>query len=324
MVECSDFGMKEIGGYFELELRRGEHYHQDALRLNTGRNCFEYILRSRQYRKVYIPYYTCEVMLEPLRKCDVAWEYYHIDRYFEPVGTLALQKDEAFLYTNYWGVKQDCVERLAGIYGKQLIVDNSQAFYASRMDGIDTFYSARKFFGVPDGAYLYTDKRLDVELEQDVSYQRCAHLLRRIDESASQGYADFRKDDEMLDNQPIKRMSRLTERLLEGIDYEGIKKRRRENFQYLHQALKEGNQLEVVLRDEDVPMVYPYLAENGQELKKKLIENKVYVATYWGNVLRWCNSNNIECDLVNRMLCLPIDQRYGIDEMKKQLDLIRL
>ena len=309
MVECSDFGMKEIGGYFELELRHGEHYHQDALRLNTGRNCFEYILRSRQYRKVYIPYYTCEVMLEPLRKCDVAWEYYSIDKYFEPEGTLALQKDEAFLYTNYWGVKQDCVERLAGIYGKQLIVDNSQAFYASRMDGIDTFYSARKFFGVPDGAYLYTDKRLEAELEQDVSYQRCTHLLRRIDESASQGYADFRKDDEMLDNQPIKRMSRLTERLLEGIDYEGIKERRRENFQYLHQALKEGNQLEIVLRDEDVPMVYPYLVENGQELRKNLIDNKVYVATYWGNVLEWCNNNGIECNLENRLLCLPVDQR---------------
>ena len=322
MVECSDFGMKEIGGYFELELRHGEHYHQDALRLNTGRNCFEYILRSRQYRKVYIPYYTCEVMLEPLRKCDVAWEYYHIDRYFEPVGTLALQKDEAFLYTNYWGVKQDCVERLAGIYGKQLIVDNSQAFYASRMDGIDTFYSARKFFGVPDGAYLYIDKKLEAELEQDVSYQRCAHLLRRIDESASQGYVDFRKDDEMLDNQPIKRMSRLTERLLEGIDYEGIKKRRRGNFQYLHQALKKGNQLEIVLHDEDVPMVYPYLVENGQELRKKLIENKVYVATYWGNVLRWCSKGALEYELVKNVVTLPMDQRYSNMEMEYIIKLI--
>lgn len=34
---------KAIGGYFELELRKGEHYHKDALRLNTARNCFEYV-----------------------------------------------------------------------------------------------------------------------------------------------------------------------------------------------------------------------------------------------------------------------------------------
>ena len=69
---------------------------------------------------------------------------------------------------------------------KQLIVDNTQAFCFSDR-GVDTFYSARKFFGVPDGAYLYTDKFLNVELEQDVSCQRCEHLLRRIDEGAERG-----------------------------------------------------------------------------------------------------------------------------------------
>lgn len=43
--------MKEIGGYFELELHKGGHYHPDALHLNTGRNCFEYILRAKGYKK---------------------------------------------------------------------------------------------------------------------------------------------------------------------------------------------------------------------------------------------------------------------------------
>ncbi len=34
---------KAIGGYFGLELRHGEHYHKDAIRLNTARNCFEFV-----------------------------------------------------------------------------------------------------------------------------------------------------------------------------------------------------------------------------------------------------------------------------------------
>lgn len=55
--------MKPIGGYFELELRQGEHYHKDAIRLNSARNCFEYILLARKYKKVFLPYYTCEVLL---------------------------------------------------------------------------------------------------------------------------------------------------------------------------------------------------------------------------------------------------------------------
>lgn len=146
--------MHSIGGYFELELRKGEHYHPQALRLNTARNCFEYILRAREYKKVYIPYYTCEVMLEPVSKLGIEHEFYHINEHLEPKETLKLKVDEAFLYTNYFGLKQKCVEKLAGIYGKQLIVDNAQAFYAPRLNEIDTFYSPRKFFGVPDGGYL--------------------------------------------------------------------------------------------------------------------------------------------------------------------------
>ena len=51
--------MEAIGGYFELELRKGKHYHENALRLNSARNAFEYILRVRNYKKIYIPYYTC-------------------------------------------------------------------------------------------------------------------------------------------------------------------------------------------------------------------------------------------------------------------------
>lgn len=49
--------MKEaIGRYFNLELCEGEHYHKNALRLNSARNCFDYVLRARAYRKVFIPY----------------------------------------------------------------------------------------------------------------------------------------------------------------------------------------------------------------------------------------------------------------------------
>lgn len=172
--------MEAIGGYFELELCKGEHCHKKALRLNTARNCFEYVIRARGWKKVFIPYYTCEVMLEPIRKLHVGHEFYHIDEKLEPTCLPKLSANEAFLYTNYFGLKQGCVKRLALEYGKQLIVDDAQAFYAEPLDGIDTFYSARKFFGVPDGAYLYTDKPLQQEFEQDCSYERMSHLLNRV------------------------------------------------------------------------------------------------------------------------------------------------
>lgn len=298
-----------IGGYFELELRKGEHYHKKALRLNTARNCFEYVLRVRKYTKVYIPYYTCEVMLEPLKKCNVAYEFYHINHQLEPDQDFNLQPTEAFLYTNYYGLKQRCVERLAQQYGKQLIVDNAQAFFAEALEGIDTFYSARKFFGVADGAYLYIDKLLDIELEQDQSYDRMIHLLKRADIGAEAGYADFRHNDDSLIGQPIKRMSKITEKILCSIDYESVKDLRRANYLALDSLLKNTNGIELHMDDDSVPMVYPYLT-NDETLRQRLIDNRIFVATYWPNKEWQCAG--FDLILQKQLLPLPITTKFNM------------
>lgn len=306
--------MEAIGGYFSLELPQREEYHKDAIRLNTGRNCLEYILRARGYKKVYVPYYTCEAVMEPINKLGIPYEFYHIDVHFEIRDRFSLKPDETLLYTNYFGLKQRYVEQLAEQLGSHLIVDNTQAFYAKPLAGIDTFYTCRKFFGVADGAYLYTDKLLVEEFEQDESYDRMAHLLKRIDLSAEQGFADFRKVDDGLDNQPIRKMSKLTQRIMQSIDYKAAAKKRRENYLYLQEALGRINNLNFSLEEDAVPMVFPFMAPiNG--IREKLIKNKIFVARYWPNVLDWTTKDEIESLLAFQMQPLPIDQRYGNVEL---------
>ena len=313
--------MDAIGGYFSLELPAREEYHKNAIRLNTGRNCLEYILHARGYKKVYVPYYTCEAVMEPINKLGIPYEYYHIDIHFEIRDRFTLKADEALLYTNYFGMKQHYVEQLAEKIGTRLIVDNTQAFYAQPIQGIDTFYTCRKFFGVADGAYLYTDKLLVDEFEQDESYDRMAHLLKRIDLSAEQGFADFRRVDDGLDNQPIRKMSKLTQRIMQSIDYEAAVKKRRENFLMFHKVLGVENKLQLNLDENAVPMVYPYLVPI-EGLREKLIENKVFVARYWPNVLEWTTKDDLEYLLAYQMQPLPIDQRYDETEMKRIIDII--
>lgn len=313
--------MESIGGYFSLELSLCEEYHRDALRLNTGRNCLEYILRARGYKKVYVPYYTCEAVMEPITKLGIQYKYYHVDIHLEILDCFTLKADEALLYTNYYGLKQRYVEQLAEKFGPRLIVDNTQAFYAQPLPDIDTFYTCRKFFGVADGAYLYCDAVLDEELEQDYSYDRMAHLLKRIDLSAEEGYADFRRVDDGLDNQPIRRMSKLTRRIMQSIDYGAAAKQRSENYLILHEALGGENNLDLPLANDAVPMVYPYFAP-VKELREKLIANKVFVARYWPNVLDWTSKDDIEYLLACQMQPLPVDQRYGVEDMKRIIEII--
>ena len=313
---------KAIGGYFELELSLKEEFHKDALRLNSGKNCLEYILRARQYKKVYIPYYTCDVVLRPFEKLHIPFEFYHINIHLELAQEINLKEGEALLYTNYFGLKQQYVEHLVDRYGKSLIVDNTQAFYAKPLEGIDTFYTCRKFFGVSDGAYLYTDATPIEGLKQSVSYNRMEHLIKRIDLSPTEGFKDFHKNDYRLSEDEIMLMSRFTQRVMESIDYAGVAKKRRMNYMQLHDYLKSSNLLNLSMGIEAVPMVYPYLAP-VKGLREKLIENKVFVARYWPNVLDWTTKDDIEYLLAYQMQPLPIDQRYGEEEMNKIIEIIK-
>lgn len=312
---------KSIGGYFELELPQGTEYHNQAIALNTGRNALEYILRVRGYKRVYLPYYSCEVLLEPFEKLGIEFTFYHINTNLESDFQKTLSSDEAILYINYFGLKQDYVETMAQRYGKQLIVDNTQAFFAQPIDGIDTFYSCRKFFGVPDGAYLYCDKELESDLEQDHSWERMTHLLKRIDVSAESAYADFREEDEKLKDNPIKTMSPLTHRIMASIDYSGVAEKRRQNYQLLEEAFCNKNGISLSLAAEAVPMVYPFLSTDVQ-LHQHFIDNKVYVATYWPNVMGWVDSTNIEYTLATQLVPLSIDQRYDKEEMNTLIKVI--
>ncbi len=313
--------MDSIGGYFGLELRRGGHYHNGALRLNTARNAFEYVLSVRGYRKVYLPYYTCEAMIQPICRLGLEYSFYHIDEKLEPVDLPDLGDGEAFLYTNYFGLKQGCVLSLSARYEKHLIVDNAQAFYAEPVKSLDTFYSARKFFGVPDGAYLYTDAVIDGTLELDQSSARCTHLLKRIELGAEAGYGDFHMAEKSLDNQPIRRMSVLTEAMMAGIDYREARERRLANYRILETALGEVNRLRLPLERGAVPMAYPFMA-GSPALKQLLISNRIYVATYWPNVLHWCQEGDWERSLTERVCFLPTDQRYGEEEMRRIVSIV--
>ena len=68
-------------------------------------------------------------------------------------------------------------------------------------------------------------------------------------------------------------------------------------------------------------MVYPYLTFK-EGLRERLIENKIYIARYWPNVLEWSPQGSIDHILASQLLPIPIDQRYGEEEMKRIIQTI--
>jgi hypothetical protein len=49
----------------------------------------------------------------------------------------------------------------------------------------------------------------------------------------------------------------------------------------------------------------------------------VFCARYWPNVLEWCQPGDFEYQLAENLVCLPIDQRYGEEEMNYIIDIIK-
>ena len=313
--------VKAIGCYFNLQLPALDEYHPSLIKLNTGRNALEYILKVNGYSCIYIPYFTCEVILEPIKKLGIQYHFYTLDKNLDPIIDFEIEANECFLYTNYFGIKQLTVNNLAKM-DMNLIVDNSQAFFLKPIAAIDTFYSCRKFFGVPDGAYLQSNLIRSTQFERDISYDRMSHLLISIDQSIEKGFEAYKSNNDILSRNPIRRMSFLTEYLLKSIDYEACRLIRNKNFKILHEALSDKNQLEIDTSFINGPLCYPFLI-NKENLKKKLITKRVFTPVYWPNVFKWTTDKMFENYLAHNLVSLPIDHRYNEEDMERIINYLK-
>lgn len=312
--------MKEIGGYLELDNFGSREYYPELLHLNTARNALIYLCRARSIRKLWLPYYLCDSVADACSREKITVGFYHIDRTFLPVIPAQWQPGDWLYLVNYYGQLTDEKIRTYKQTCFNVIVDNVQAFFAQPVPGVDTLYSCRKFFGVPDGAYLATDAA-PIALEQDVSKDRMKHILGRFEStSASDYYHDFKENDHSFRELPLMRMSRLTENLLGALDYEAIRTRRNANWAQLHAALGSYNPLSLV--SPDGPYMYPFYCENGMELKKQLAAQKIFIPTLWPNVLD-LDDCPLEKDYAQNILPLPIDQRYDGQDMGRLIHAVK-
>lgn len=317
--------IKPIGGYFEWEFpaNNGSFPHSDGVLLNSGRHSLEYILKSLgAIKRLWIPYYTCDVVLQPIERLGIPYSFYRINKNFTLAEDIVLAETEYIIYTNYFGLMDAYCKEMANRYGNQLILDYAQAFFAPWIEGINVFCSPRKFVGIPDGGIAHANSSTSFELHKGQSYDKCAHLLKRHDLTPMDGYNDFKESSRKIASSPLSSMSILTQKMLSSLDYEAIKQRRLTNFALLHTHLAASNELRIPSLDSiSCPMVYPYYTENS-ELRKRLISNQVFVATYWPNVFEWTKEGDIEYDLCKNIIPIPIDQRYGEEDMMRIIETI--
>ena len=308
--------MKEIGSFIELELPKGREWYSgdNVARLNTGRAAIWHAFRLMDCSAIWIPYYQCETVREFLIKKNCRIKYYHQDCSFNPLD-LNPNHEEAVLLVNYYGVMSYArMCNLAKQY-ENVIIDNCQAFFCKPLPGALNVYSARKFVGVADGAYVVgaNSYRYVDEYPQGYSSDTAAFLLKRIEFGCEgKGYESRTINENRIDSEDIMQMSKLTKAMLDGSDYEFNKKKRKENFKLAHSLYGAINKIDPTkyLDEETVPMVYPLVIENDG-LLKQLLDAKHFQGHWWKYITKELPPNTFEYWLARYVIPITIDQRYN-------------
>lgn len=320
----------EIGSFIELQFPKGLEYYKgeaNIARLNSGRAAIWHAFRVLGCEAIWLPYYQCNSVREFLSRKGVTIKYYHIDQNFNPID-LFPEKNDAVLIVNYFGVMSvKRIQTLAKQFAN-VIIDNSQAFFSKPIEGCMNVYSARKFVGVPDGAYvigenanMYVD-----EYEQCYSSDTALFLLQRIEYGCEgKTYQTRTINEERIDTEDAKRMSMLTRSILDGTDYNYICIKRQENFSVASSLFETINQFNPSLYYDEgcVPMVYPLVVEDDS-LLQKLLDHKHFQGHWWNYLLKEVAKDSFEYWLSRYIIPITIDQRYSKAELRHLREVCKL
>lgn len=310
---------REIGGYLELEHFTGSEYHPGALALNCARACLAYLIEARDIKELWVPEFICASIDDTVSASGTRLRKYPILPDLEPdLGKIDLG-DTSYLYlVDYYGqLSQERVRALGEWAHGRIITDEVMAFFRRPVEGMDTIYSCRKFFGVSDGAYLFTSAHIKRQLQTDASHGRMGFVLGRFEGPANDFYPQAAANNALFAHEPIRLMSPLTHNLLRAVNYGRVARRREENCAYLSRRLAPLNELDPVTQRG--AFMYPLLIKDGQRLRKELQARGVYVSTLWPHAV---GCAGVAGRYARDILPLPVDQRYGRDDMAYVCDLV--
>ena len=329
---------REYGGCLPLELRKlNSDYFPgfDYVALNSGRSAIAYAAVAGGFKKVYIPYYTCKTVEaglmdvtlplsesaddEASSKLEIC--YYNIDSSFMPIEPEGGFDDRAlFVYTNYFGIMTHVQQTDIISEHSHVLFDNTQGFYTKPIRGTYSAYSCRKFFGVPDGAFLVADNLPKLSYPTGKSADKADFLLKSIEEGPNAVYDISKENEEHINGEGLCYMSKLTKAIMDSIDLGSVEAKRVENFNRLHQLLGKYNELDIKLEN-GAPMVYPLLVD-VDGVREHLVENKIFVPRWWRWIEESKDTNEFEKHLSKHLVPIPITQIYDLQDMDFIADVV--
>lgn len=321
---------------------------------STGRGASAFVLdtilsRNPQINKVaIIPPFTCHTVIEPFLLRGFEVHPYHIGKDLMSTETdiidVALSQNAGVvLFHRYFGFdtipEVDMITRQLRKEGIVTIEDCTQNLYSSYPKAnVDYFVgSIRKWCGVPDGGFSvcregnfdnkprYSDERLQ-EAKRIASIHKYNYIEKGIGEKST-FLNEYRVAEDILDSQnKYYTISNLSACIQSNLDVDNLKNRRRNNYRVIAKGLSTTIGIKVLFTepsDNEVPLYCPILCDERTEVQQVLVKNDIYAPIVWPKA-DCCPIVDDDSEyLYNHILCIPIDQRYDLDDMNRIVSVVK-
>lgn len=313
---------ESYGGFQPLELRRSNSYYSTSeyhlLKYNSAKVGIDKVINENKVKRIHVPLYLCPNVCKEIERHDLQVIYYKIDGNLLPLIE-NYEKDDWIYIVDYFGIMSNRMDQFIKNHTNfHYIVDNCHSFFHRPNVGSNYIYSCRKFFGVPDGSYLITEDFICEQEELSNGAGYAGYLLTSLENGTNACYQEKKHVDELL-GQSYDNMSKLADAIMHSVDYEFVANRRRENAKIYEQAFGGLNRIKV--ETDVIPYMYPL--NFGTNIKRELIQRKIFVPTLWGQCGDEKYKGTWEHDLTENTLFLPVDQRYDEEDINYIVSVVK-
>lgn len=340
----------ELGSEYSLalnELNRVEnHLFAYMSRYKTewfdyGRSAISHIPYP-EGKTVLLPEFLCESVIRCFSRDKI--KFYRINENLE-IDLEDLQKKTdrnvgCIYITHYFGYLQQeevlkTIREIADANHIMVVEDTTQSLFSEHLlYGDYALASVRKWMPVPMGGVLYTGyenvlPEADAILQSTDNTRAYAMVLKDIFlKSEYDTNLIYRKlfaecEEQIEDAESPGRMSDFTEYIIKCVDIGQLIERRKQNYIRLSKALeKTGIRPVRELKEKEVPLVYPIRAGDRDAFRNYLTDHKIYCAVHWPFDGIFAEQRPNAQKNAASLLSLPIDQRYGEEEIDYMADVI--
>lgn len=328
--------LRPIGGVFGLE-PLGSHKPWAApdglqTRLCNGRSGIAVALARVRPERVVIPMHVCRSAWQPVLDAGCDLEFVPVDEQLRPsLGRVRLTSSTLVHLVDVFGrPSSDRLLEPARDAGATVLRDAAMTLWPASPEADLVVFSPRKLVGVVDGGVL-VDRReqaaADVRAESALEpapqawfalAQLAARGRRAFDRGEDGGdwFAAFQRAEVAA---PTGRhaMSRGTQDALDGgLDLVAAAHARQANHDVLATAL-EDLALFPSRPDGVVPSHFPILVEDRDAVRRGLIDDRIWPPIHWELAGEAASCDAAAARRAAAMLSLPLDQRYGAEDMER-------